>query len=69
VWGGDKFSADKTIFQLVGWLMKEMLEANIPIHFSLPTNQQCQQLPEKIPHQCKESCRKIQRVYGATIVY
>ena len=29
----DKFSADKTILHLVGWLMKEMLEANIPIHF------------------------------------
>jgi len=48
--------------------MKEMLEAKVPIH-SLPSSEQCQQLPDKRPHQCEKSCRKIQRVHGATIVY
>jgi len=42
--------------------MKEMLEANVPIHFLTS----CKQLPDK---ETASERRELQRVYGATIVY
>ena len=64
--GGDKFSADKTILHLVGWLMTEMLEANIPIHFFTS----CESAMPAAPRQGTTSVRReLQRVNGATIVY
>ena len=64
--GRDKSSADKTILHLVGWLMKEMLETNVPIHFFTS----CKSAMPAAPRQETTSVqRELQRVYGATIVY
>ena len=65
--GETKFSADKKILHLVGWVMKEMLEANLPIHFLTS----CKSVMPAAPRQETASVQGEleNQCYGATIVY